>query len=207
MLGWMNNWNYGQDTPTTTWRGTMALPREMQLISTLQGPRLTQHVVAQADALKNNAAAYTASQPQDIPPGTSALPVSGDVVRIDAEFSAGNAASFGLKVLGNGTEATRIGYSTGSGRAFIDRTNSGNDAFHPAFASVDDVPLPLIDGRLHLRIYVDRASVEVFAQNGLATLTDQVFPAPGADKLAVFSEGGTARLENLTVTPLNKAMW
>ena len=60
MLGWMNNWDYGQDTPTTTWRGTMALPREVVLTQTSMGPRLRQQVVSQADALKNTAAAYTA---------------------------------------------------------------------------------------------------------------------------------------------------
>lgn len=67
--------------------------------------------------------------------------------------------------------------------------------------------MQLINGKLRLRVYVDRASVEVFVQNGLATLTDQVFPAAGADDLSVFSEGGTARLESLKVMPLNKAMW
>lgn len=207
MLGWMNNWDYGQATPTSTWRGTMALPREVTLTQTPQGPRLRQKVVAQADALKNTGAAYSVSQAQDIQPGTSNLPISGDLVQIDAEFSPGTAAVFGLKVLGNGTESTRVGYSAASGRAFIDRTNSGNEGFHPAFASLDDVPVQLIDGRLRLRLYVDRASVEVFAQDGLATLTDQVFPAAGATTLSVFAEGGTARLESLTVTPLNKAMW
>ena len=49
--------------------------------------------------------------------------------------------------------------------------------------------------------------MEVFAQDGLATLTDQVFPAAGANSLSLFSEGGTARLESLTVTPLTRAMW
>ena len=207
MLGWMNNWDYGQATPTTSWRGTMALPREVVLTQTPQGPRLRQGVVAQAESLKNTAAAYTAPPAQDIQPGTSNLPVSGDVVQLEAEFSPGTASSFGVKVLGNGTEATRVGYSTVSGRVFIDRTNSGNEGFHPAFASLDDVPVQLSNGRLRLKLYVDRASVEVFAQDGLATLTDQVFPAAGATALSVFAEGGTARLESLTVTPLHKAMW
>ena len=206
MVGWMNNWDYGQSTPTSTWRGTMALPREVQLTQTAQGPRLTQKVVQEVDALKNTGAAYTASA-QDIAPGTSTLPVLGDVVQVDAEFSPGTASAFGLKVLGNSTEATKVGYATSSGRVFIDRTASGNEGFHPAFASVDDVPVQLINGRLRLRLYVDRASVEVFAQDGLATLTDQVFPAAGANTLSLFSEGGTARLESLTVTPLHNAMW
>ncbi|MFK0009014.1 GH32 C-terminal domain-containing protein [Paenarthrobacter sp. NPDC090520] len=202
----MNNWDYGQSTPSSTWRGTMALPREVTLTQTSQGPRLSQKAVQQVDTLKNTAAAYTASA-TDLAPGTNNLPITGDVVQLDAEFSPGTASAFGLKVLGNGTEATRIGYTTASGRLSIDRTNSGNEGFHPAFASVDDVPVQLINGKLTLRLYVDRASVEVFAQDGLATLTDQVFPAAGANGLALFSEGGAARLESLTVTPLNKAMW
>ncbi len=67
--------------------------------------------------------------------------------------------------------------------------------------------MQLANGRLRLRVYVDRASVEVFAQDGLATLTHQVFPTAGAQSISLFSEGGTARVESLTVTPLNKAMW
>ena len=65
----------------------------------------------------------------------------------------------------------------------------------------------MINGRLRLRLYVDRASVELFAQDGLTTITDQVFPDAGATNISVFSEGGTARLESMTVTPLNRAMW
>ena len=49
--------------------------------------------------------------------------------------------------------------------------------------------------------------MEVFAQNGLRTITDQVFPNAGADKMALFAEGGTAQLKSLTVTPLEKAMF
>jgi hypothetical protein len=98
MLGWMNNWDYGQATPTTTWRGTMALPPEVVLTQTPKGPRLRQKAVTQMDTLKNTAAAYTA-QVQDIRPGTVALPISRDMVQIEAEFSPGTASSFGLKAV------------------------------------------------------------------------------------------------------------
>jgi levanase len=206
MLGWMNNWDYGQSTPPSTWRGTMALPREVQLRQTTQGPRLTQRVVQQVDSLKNTGAAYAAPA-QDVLPGTVSLPITGDVMQVDAEFSPGTASAFGLTVLSDATEGTKIGYATGPGRVFVDRTNSGNDNFHPAFASVDDVPVQLVNGKLKLRLYVDRASVEVFAQDGFATLTEQVFPGAGGTSISLFSEGGTAHLESLTVTPLNKAMW
>lgn len=206
MLGWMNNWDYGQDTPTTTWRGSMALPREVELTQTPEGPRLRQTVVEQASGLEDSSAAYTAPA-QDVPPGTTVLPVTGDVVRIDAEFSAGTAEAFGLDVLGNGTEATRIGYEPSTRRLSVDRTNSGDEGFHPAFSSVEDTQVDMVDGRLRLSLYVDRASVELFAQDGLTTITDQVFPTAGAEEISLFSAGGTARLEQMTVTPLQRAMW
>jgi levanase len=49
--------------------------------------------------------------------------------------------------------------------------------------------------------------VEVFAQGGLQTITDQVFPGEGAGQLSLFADGGTAQLKSLTVTPLKQAMF
>ena len=67
-------------------------------------------------------------------------------------------------------------------------------------------------GNVTLRIYVDRSSVEVFAQNGLRTITDQVFPEQvpfqaEPNRVALFAEGGTARLKSLSVTPLSQSMF
>ena len=31
-LGWMSNWLYAQNVPTTRWRSTMTIPRELSLI-------------------------------------------------------------------------------------------------------------------------------------------------------------------------------
>ncbi|WP_434994308.1 GH32 C-terminal domain-containing protein [Arthrobacter sp. Ld5] len=206
MLGWMNNWDYGQDTPTSTWRGTMALPREVALTQTPKGPRLKQQVVTEIASLRASTGQYVAPA-QDLPPGSRLVPFTGDRLQIDAEFSPGTAENFGLTVLGNSTEATRIGYNTTTGRLYVDRRNSGNEGFHPAFASLDQAPVQLSNGRLSVRIYVDKASVEVFAQGGTTTITDQVFPAQGATQIGLFSDGGTARLESLRITPLANAMW
>ncbi|MGV0111137.1 GH32 C-terminal domain-containing protein [Arthrobacter sp. CP30] len=206
MIGWMSNWDYANDIPTTTWRSSMSLPREVNLTETADGPRLVQKVVDQIDILREDNAAYTTG-PRTIAEGAETLPVSGDVVQIDAVFSPGDAETFGLSVLGDGTEATKIGYNAQTSRLFVDRTNSGNEGFHPAFSSIEDAPVPLKDGQVAMRVYVDRASVEVFANDGLTTITDQVFPNVGANQIGLFSSGGTATLEGLTVTPLTPAMW
>lgn len=128
-------------------------------------------------------------------------------MRIDAVVDPGAADAAGLTVLGDDASATRIGYDTASSRLFVDRRDSGATDFHPGFASFDDVAVPLADGRIALTVYVDRSSVEVFTGDGLATITDQVFPNAGADRIGLFADGGDASLESLTVTPLHGAMW
>jgi fructan beta-fructosidase len=129
-------------------------------------------------------------------------------VRIDAVLRPGDADAVGLSVLGDGEASTRIGYDATSGRLFVDRRDSGNTGFHPAFASLDDAPVALSDdGTITITAYVDRSSVEVFTADGRTTITDQVFPNAGADAIALWADGDGATLESLTVTPLNGAMY
>lgn len=209
MLGWMNNWDYANSIPTSPWRSAMSLPREVALTQTAAGPRLTQKAVQQVDALGTRVS-YAEKKARSITPGTQALPPAawGQVQRIDVTLAPGTAAKAGITVLGNGNSSTVIGYDRAAGEVYVDRRNSGNTAFHPLFASVDSAPVSLdASGNVTLRIYVDRSSVEVFAQNGLRTVTDQVFPEQGASQVSLFAEGGTAQLKSVSVTPLSKSMF
>lgn len=206
MLGWMNDWDYANDIPTGTWRSAMALPRDVELVTTDRGPRLAQRVVPELAELERPAIAY-ADGARPIAEGVETLPVAGDVVRIDAVVTPGDADTVGLRVLGDDAAATRIGWDASSARLFVDRRESGNTGFHPAFASFDDAPVALRDGKLALTVYVDRASVEVFADRGRTTITDQVFPNAGADAIGLWAEGGDAWLESLTITPMHGAMY
>lgn len=209
MLGWMNNWDYANTIPTSPWRSAMSLPREVSLTQTPAGPRLAQQAVKQVDKLGTKAS-YSDKKGANIAPGTHPLPASasGDVQRIDVTFAPGTAAKSGITVLGDGTHSTTIGYDASTGEVYVDRGNSGTTGFHPLFTSVDSAPVTLnADGTVTLRIYVDRSSVEVFAQGGQRTITDQVFPGAGATEVALFADGGTARLKSLTVTPLQQSMF
>jgi fructan beta-fructosidase len=209
MLGWMNNWDYANNIPTNPWRSAMSLPREVQLTQTPDGPRLAQSVVKQVDKLGKKPG-YTDKKGGVIKAGTTPLPAatSGQVQRVDITFAPGTATISGLTVLGDDKSSTVIGYDSATGKIFVDRTDSGNTTFHPAFASVEDAPITLDKkGNVTLQVYVDRSSVEVFSGDGLRTITDQVFPNAGADKMALFAEGGTAQLKSLTVTPMEGSMF
>ncbi len=206
MQGWMNNWQYAEDIPTSTWRSSMSLPREVTLTSTPEGPRLSQRVVEQLDGQLDTAAAQTRSGIEL--DGPVDLDLAGEVVKIDAVLRPGDAEQAGITVFGDAESGTHIGYDTESGRVFVDRRNSGNVGFHPAFPSIEDAPVALAeDGTVTLELYLDRASVELFTDDGRVTITDQVFPNAGADAITGWSTGGVAVLESITVTPIVPTMW
>jgi levanase len=57
-----------------------------------------------------------------------------------------------------------------------------------------------------LRVLVDRSSVEVFANNGRVTITDQIFPDRSSRAVQVFTDGGRAKLQHITIWKL-KSIW
>ena len=59
---------------------------------------------------------------------------------------------------------------------------------------------------MKLHIFLDRSSVEVFANDGETVLTDRVYPSPGSDGLDVFSDSGDSQIPSLTIWKLS-SIW
>lgn len=189
MVGWMNNWQYCAETPTTGWRGAMSLVREVKLAT--RGGKV---VLLQTPVVPPGRGVFSLER-QAISAGTTWLPpeASGEVYGLCVEVEPGDAGEIGLLLRVDGEERTVLAYATAAGVLRLDRTYSGNTAFHGTFPSIESVAVPLEDGRLQLHIQVDRCSVEVFAQDGLATMTDLIFPSKNGTALGIFAEreGGT----------------
>jgi fructan beta-fructosidase len=206
-IGWMNNWQYANDIPTTPWRSAMSLPRVLSLKTTPEGIRLFQEPVADLRRLRGTPRRLG---PQPIRDGTTSLAgrgIAGTAMEIVAEFEVGTATEVGLKVrTGRDGEETVIGVDARGGQVFVDRSRSGNVSFHRDFIGGPSgrhaAPLTVRNGRVKLRLFVDWSSVEVFAGDGQAVITDQIFPAPESDGVALYARGGSARLIALEAWPL-----
>ena len=198
MIGWMNNWQYANHIPTSPWRSPMSLVRDVTLTFVNGQPRLVQQPAAEYTA---NSVPVPAQQLQL--DGTVAVDGGTAVQQIQVTFTPGTAEEYGVAVRGGEDGgATRIGIRPVSGELLVDRTNSGDTGFHDAFPSVSTAPIqPGPDGTYSLQIFIDQCSVEIFAQDGLVTLTELVFPDPSATSLALYSSGGTAAA-SLQLTPL-----
>ena len=132
--------------------------------------------------------------------------ISGKTLEIIATFEPGSSSEFGLKVRKGANEETLAGYDVANAELFVDRSRSGKVDFNPRFPGKHSGPLSVEQGRIKLHLFVDWSSVEVFGNDGRTVITEQIFPGPEADGLALYAKGGTARLISLDVWGL-QSIW
>ena len=71
---------------------------------------------------------------------------------------------------------TRVGYDPTWRTVYIDRRHSGDLIVGPRSMPGHDAPIRLEDGRIKIRKLLDRSSIELFAEDGVVTTTDLIYP-------------------------------
>lgn len=203
-LGWLSNWRYAREAPTSGWRGAFTFPRELVLQATADGPRLVQQPIAELAMLREG----RQSCPAQIVTGTAIVDPTPLQYELNVEFQIppnSDVDRLGLRLLNGDGPPTVIGYATESSTLYVDRTSCPDLGLKPTFSGTHLAPLDLVSDTLRLQILVDRCSVEVFAEGGRVVITDQIFPCSGPARLEVFADGGPVRVSMLTVEAFRPA--
>ena len=202
MMGWMNSHVYVKDIPTSPWRGSMSFPRELRLKRTAGGVRIIQMPFWGLGKLCRpihfiRVSPYFQEREWTLPTQSFVLSL-----RIRNE----GAHCFGLRVFQSDTEATLLTYDARRDVFSFDRSQSVMADFHPSFGSCDEISLALVDEEFSLLLIADQSVIEVFLNNGIACLTQQVFPSLQANRLSLFAEGGGISIQEFQVFEL-KSIW
>jgi sucrose-6-phosphate hydrolase SacC (GH32 family) len=124
-------------------------------------------------------------------PGDNPLAdVKGNLFDIDAEIDVGDADEVGFEI--NGFPVSydvKKKLLTGGEGKEGDQFSSGE-----TWAS-----LAPVDGKISLRILVDRPSVEIFANDGRIYMPMQAVRDLSNKSLKIYAKGGSARIEELTI--------
>jgi fructan beta-fructosidase len=173
-IAWMSCHRYAKDLPTQPWRGAMTLPRELSVRRDANGRlQLLQQPVREWQTLRHQlfdlgALELAAGQTRAL------LPASADGHVLEIELDGIEGGAWWLDVRAGAGERTRIGYDEQAGVLFVDRSRSGfvppGDA---AYAARRDAPC---QAPRRVRVLQDASSVEVFADDGHAVITEQIFP-------------------------------
>jgi fructan beta-fructosidase len=200
-LGWMSNWEYAGSIPTFPWRGAMSVPRALTLIGKGSGFELVQTPVQELHQLRSQVLQVSNA-------GFSAVNrrlggIRGNLFEVEAQFRPGSARELGIAVRVGDGQRTRIGYDAPASVVYVDRTESGNVSFHPAFPGRHSAPVSLVQGIVKLHFFVDRSSVELFVNGGERVITDLIFPDGSGLGFGLYEEGGEAEVMNLKVWRLD----
>lgn len=176
-------WMAGGEYPGMPFNQQMSFPVELSLRSTAQGLRIHREPVREIELLYETTRSWRdlALRPGESPIGDT----RGELLDIEVELEPGSASEVGLTVRGE-----RVSYHAGEQRL----TCLGREA-----------PLPTREGRIHLRILLDRASLEVSGNRGAVSMPTCFIPDPAAMGLDLYAVGGEAGVHRLDVRWLRSA--
>jgi fructan beta-fructosidase len=196
-IGWMSNWDYGQEVPTAPWRSAMTVPRTLRLVETDAGYRLLSQPVAELERLRRESASIAGRRVAgkvDIGGGLGFSPSVSDI-ELEFDLERSHASAFGVILENAVGERYRIDYDARRNVFVSDRTEAGNSGFSDKFAArVHEAPRQSKGGRLQMRLLFDVASVELFADGGATVLTDIFFPSSTFESISLHAEGGEVDL-------------
>ncbi len=192
-IGWANNWDYAQDIPADPARGLMSVPRTVRLFKTADGYRIAQAPVAELERWRTGHKAASS-----IPLGEKpvALPATGGAVELKLDLDVGAAEQLEFALTDAKGYQTVIGVAPATNEVFIDRSRSGS-RFHDSFTGRHAAPVDLKSGKVSLRVLVDQSIIELYVNDGAATITDRFFPGGGDLKWSATAKGGAATIQRL----------
>ena len=205
VIGWISNWMYARQKPTSPWRGAQSVPRELRLKRFPEGLRLLQQPAREIESLRGQSIRLRDLGIEEANRRIASAGFRGDTLELQAEIEIGTARDVGFRVLQGEGEETLVGFTASPAEVYIDRSHSGEVGFHETFPGRHSARLQPADGRVNLRILVDRSVVEVFAGDGRVAITDRVFPQPSSTALSLYAEGGEARLADLRAWKIKSA--
>ena len=92
-----------------------------------------------------------------------------------------------------------VGWDARLAEVYVDRDRSGQADFHKDFPGKHAAPLKTPGSMLELRIFVDRSSVELFADRGQAVITDLIYPDVASMGITVFADDNRKVIESLHI--------
>ena len=189
LIAWKQMWGRTIPTAKDGWAGSFTLPRELHF----SDGTLFQTPVKEIETYRCGEVFY-----HDIPlcnERRQLAVIEGTVLELEAVFSFGSARRAGVVLFQGEKHETLVFYDAEAGRVVFDRSRSGADQRGSEKESnVRVLPLPLENGMISFRIFLDVSSAEVFLNDGKGVMTGNIYDDEGDRGISFFAEGGDATL-------------
>ncbi len=201
VIGWMSNWQYAAEVPTRQFRSANTLPREIELFTADDGQVYAASVPSpETEALRGKLTQNVGRAGIGKKPRSYALPLANDgVCEILLDIEAPKSKNVTMTLGNKEGEHVTLTYDVAANTLSFDRRESGITDFSQDFPAVTTTPVFGRNGHMELRLFIDRSSIEVFANGGRGVMTNLVFPTVPYSTLSLKSDGGNAKIKNLKI--------
>jgi fructan beta-fructosidase len=211
VVGWMSNWQYTQVTPTSPWRGNFTLPRVLSLLQsqTQTGGLLVQTPIA-LDSLRDKTLFNGSAQVSDGSPLSISLHDNASFefeTTLVAQPTPGQLQQrLNIEIRNSAGEKVTVGYDWSQQQVYVDRGETegfDNPFFTDKVSAFEANP----DNSIKLHVFVDRATLEVFVDNGVAVCSTSFFMRHGPPtEMQLNAENNSVTVQDLTAYSL-KSIW
>jgi fructan beta-fructosidase len=204
-IGWFSNWQYANAEPTALWRGAQSIPRTLTLRRYADGLRLVQKPIRELQGLRRERLRVENSSVAEVNRKIQETGTKDEVYELETELQPGQAGEIGFRLRKGRDVETLVGFDAVHSEVVVDRTRSGEVSFSKEFPGRYTAKLEK-NARVKLHVFVDRSSVEVFANDGERVLSHRIYPPPGSEGIEVYEKGAGGKIVSLTMWELN-SVW
>jgi fructan beta-fructosidase len=200
-LGWMNNWAYAQELPTSTWRGAATCPRDFSLVRTNGKLYLASSVSPEFVAAAQNVPVDNSLQVN----GT--LDLSDKVRDVSKSVIKGaiDAKDFTIRLGNKSGGHLAISFDAAKKQFIIDRGAAGKIDFSKNYPTELSAPRLSNAPSVKFTVVADVSSVEVFFDDGLTVMTSTFFVDEPLIDLTIESKEAVT-VQNFSVSTMN-SIW
>lgn len=202
-IGWMSNWDYAQQVPTTTWRSSTTIPRELKLVKKGNHYNLVSAPVKEI----NNYVSKTIKTKSANGKGTLSLIENGKIDLTQAILSLDlknlKQEDYTFTLSNTNGESLSFGLNNKENYLFVDRSKAGKIDFSDKFAlPVSKAFLEGSQKSAAFKIILDKTSIEIFYNNGEKVMTEIFFLNKPFTSLSITSKE-KMEVNNLIIQELN----
>lgn len=203
-IAWMNNWKYAKrEVPTSAsdgYNGQASIVRELRLRREADGRYALVSTPLPAIAAGGGKAVVLPAR--DVTGVTPVPELAGTAYLLEIEMSWDEATNVGVSVGCSADGTRRVNIGVHGDYVYLDRGPADREECSFGEFRESRAPQDPAARSVRLQVFVDRQSVEVFVNEGHVVLSQQVYFREGDEGIALYADGGPARVATLRMTPL-----
>lgn len=197
-LGWMSNWQYANSVPTTQYRSANTLARDLTLYRAggeLYLKSKPSPEIKKARAEEKKISTFEVKGNYEV---ASLLADNKGAYEIEMTIENKGTSKIDFSLMNEKGEKVAMYYDVVRKQFVMDRSASGIVGFSRDFPAVTVAPVGNTD-QIHLRLFIDRSSVEAFGEDGEYVMTNLVFPAEPYNRMVFSSDKGSYIVKSMNV--------